>query len=76
AGASPYLDLTATLAVGWMWLRIAAHVDPADPRDALKPVLARWFADHALSNCAALARQAKAGAATLDAPSAEMLRAW
>lgn len=76
AGASPYLDLTATLAVGWMWLLIAAHADPADPRDALKPVLARWFAEHALSSCEALARQAKAGAATLDMASGEALRSW
>jgi len=76
AGASPYLDLTATIATGWMWLLMAAHADPAKPGEALKPVVARFFAEHALSGCDALARQAKAGAATIDLPSAEMLRAW
>jgi alkylation response protein AidB-like acyl-CoA dehydrogenase len=76
AGASPYLDLVATVATGWMWLRMAAHADPANPAEAIKPVLARFFAEHALSGCDAFARQAKAGAATLDLPSAEQLRAW
>ncbi|MGH7004363.1 MAG: acyl-CoA dehydrogenase [Alphaproteobacteria bacterium] len=76
AGASPYLDLVATIAVGWMWLRMAAHADPTNPAEAIKPVLARFFAEHALSGCDAFARQAKAGAATLDLSSAEQLRAW
>lgn len=76
AGASPYLDLAATVATGWMWLVMAAHADPDKPTEAIKPVLARFFAEHALSGCEALARQAKAGAATLDLAGAEQLRAW
>jgi hypothetical protein len=76
AGASPYLDLTATVAVGWMWLLMAAQADPARPNEALKPILARVFAEHVLSGCDALARQAKAGAAAIDLPGADALTPW
>lgn len=76
AGASPYLDLTNTIAVGWMWLLMAAHADPAMPGEAIKPIAARFFAEHALSGCDALARQAKAGAETIDLPTREQLAAW
>ncbi len=67
AGASAYLDLTATLAVGWMWLEMAAKADAASPAEAAKPALARFFAEDALSAGELLARRAMAGAAAIDA---------
>jgi alkylation response protein AidB-like acyl-CoA dehydrogenase len=76
AGASPYLELAATIATGWMWLLMAGRADPSRPGEALKPLLARYFAEHALSGCDALGRRVQAGAAMLDAPSVEQLRAW
>jgi 3-(methylsulfanyl)propanoyl-CoA dehydrogenase len=67
AGASAYLDLAAHLAVGWMWLEMAAKADPANAAEAAKPALARFFAEDALAACDLLARRAMNGAAAIDA---------
>ncbi len=73
AGASAYLELTATIAVGWMWLEMAAKADPAQAAEAAKPALARFFAEDALSAADLLARRAMSGAAVIDALGAEQL---
>jgi hypothetical protein len=75
AGASAYLDLAAHLAVGWMWLEMAAKADSGAPAEAAKPALARFFAEDALSACELLARRATAGAAAIDALEAPQLLA-
>ncbi|MFO0989397.1 MAG: acyl-CoA dehydrogenase [Alphaproteobacteria bacterium] len=67
AGASSYLELAAVIAVGWMWLEMAAKADPAAPAEAAKPALARFFAEDALPACDLLARRAMSGAAAIDA---------
>jgi len=67
AGASAYLDLAATIAVGWMWLKMAAAADASNPAEAAKPALARFFAEDALAACDLLARRAMSGAAAIDA---------
>lgn len=74
AGASAYLELAATIAVGWMWLKMAAAADAGAPAEAAKPALARFFAEDALSACDLLARRAMSGAAAIDAvPDAQLL---
>jgi alkylation response protein AidB-like acyl-CoA dehydrogenase len=74
AGASAYLELAATIAVGWMWLKMAAAADGATPAEAAKPALARFFAEDALSAADLLTRRAVASAATIDAvPDAQLL---
>ena len=75
AGASAYLDLAASIAVGWMWLEMAAKADPANADEAAKPALARFFAEDALAACELLARRAMSGAAAIDALSEERLLA-
>ena len=67
AGASAYLDLAATIAVGWMWLEMAAKAEPAHAAEAAKPALARFFAEDALSACELLARRAMGGTGAIDA---------
>jgi alkylation response protein AidB-like acyl-CoA dehydrogenase len=67
AGASAYLELAATVAVGWMWLKMAAAADAAHPAEAAKPALARFFAEDALAAADLLARRAMSGAAAIDA---------
>jgi alkylation response protein AidB-like acyl-CoA dehydrogenase len=67
AGASAYLELAATIAVGWMWLKMAAAADPAHPAEAAKPALANFFAEDSLSAADHLARRAMSGAGTIDA---------
>lgn len=67
AGASAYLELAATLAVGWMWLEMAAKADATNPAEAAKPALARFFSEDALAASELLARRATAGAAAIDA---------
>ncbi len=67
AGASAYLELAAAIAVGWMWLKMAAAADAAHPAEAAKPALARFFAEDALAAADLLARRAMSGAAAIDA---------
>lgn len=67
AGASSYLELAAVIAVGWMWLEMAAKADPAAPAEAAKAALARFFAEDALPACELLARRATGGAGAIDA---------
>jgi hypothetical protein len=76
AGASAYLELAACIAVGWMWLRMAAAADASNPAEAAKPALARFFAEDGLPAAELLARRAMGGAATIDALGDEQLRAW
>lgn len=56
AGAVAYQRLVATVAVGWMWLRMAAMGDPA------KRATARFFARRMMPDCARLAETALLGA--------------
>ncbi len=67
AGASSYLELAAVIAVGWMWLEMAAKADPAASAEAAKAALARFFAEDALPACELLARRAMGGAGVIDA---------
>jgi hypothetical protein len=73
AGASSYLELAALIAVGWMWLAMAADADGSVPAEAAKPALARFFAEDALAACEPLARRAMSGAAAIDALGSEQL---
>jgi alkylation response protein AidB-like acyl-CoA dehydrogenase len=66
AGASAYLELAALIAVGWMWLDMAAKADASVPAEAAKPALARFFAEDALAACDLLAHRAMSGAALID----------
>ncbi|MGE0734315.1 MAG: acyl-CoA dehydrogenase [Alphaproteobacteria bacterium] len=66
AGASPYLKLAGRLTLGWLWLRMAG-VDGHSALIAEKRALAQFYAAQIMADTEALARQATAGAATLDA---------
>jgi alkylation response protein AidB-like acyl-CoA dehydrogenase len=73
AGSYAFMQLIGTLAVGWMWLRMAvvAHGREDDPFYAAKLVTARHYAERNLPDCAALCRKVAAGADTLMALPAE-----
>ena len=68
AGSYPFMQLVGTVAVGWMWLRMAqvAH-GRDDPFHRAKLATARHYAERALPDCAALRRKVEAGADTLMA---------
>ncbi len=57
------MHLVGTLAVGWMWLRMAAlaHGQESDPFYAAKLVTARHYAERWLPDCAGMCRKIEAG---------------
>ncbi len=70
AGARPYLDLVALVAIGWMWLRLAA----ADPENARgKQAIALVVGEQLLPASALLRQRACAGATALSILSLEEL---
>jgi alkylation response protein AidB-like acyl-CoA dehydrogenase len=73
AGSYPFLQLIGTIAVGWMWLRMAAVArDRADdPFMAAKLATARHYATRVMPDCGALLRRIEAGAESLMALDAE-----
>jgi len=73
-GAYAYMQLMGTLALGWMWLRIATEAQrqlAAGEGDAAflsaKLAVARVFAEQQLPLCTTLRQRVKAGAAALMA---------
>ncbi|MEZ0242561.1 MAG: acyl-CoA dehydrogenase C-terminal domain-containing protein [Sphingomonas sp.] len=82
AGAYPYMQLTGTVAIGLMWLRMAkAAVDALaeGAEDAkfyeAKLVTARFYAERILPDAGALRRKIEAGAESIMALDPEMFRA-
>ncbi len=74
AGATPYLQLAARVAFGWMLLRMAAVEDAEADIIEEKRVLARFFAEHVMTDCEALALRAVHGAKILySLPPARLL---
>jgi hypothetical protein len=69
AGSYAFMQLLGTLAIGWMWLRMAqvAHGRESDPFYAAKRVTARYYAERWLPDCAALTRKIEAGAEAMMA---------
>jgi alkylation response protein AidB-like acyl-CoA dehydrogenase len=69
AGSYAFMELMGTLAIGWMWLRMAqvAAGPESDPFHAAKLVTARYYAERWLPHCAALTRQIEAGAQAMMA---------
>ncbi len=69
AGATPFLQLAARVAFGWMLLRLAA-VDAMGADEGTveeKRALARFYAEHIMADCEALALRAIGGAKGLYA---------
>jgi alkylation response protein AidB-like acyl-CoA dehydrogenase len=69
AGAKPFLELAARVAFGWMLLRLAA-VDAKGADETTveeKRALARFYAEHVMPDCEALALSATQGAKGLCA---------
>ena len=64
AGSYAFMHLIGTLALGWMWLRMAqvASGKTGDAFYAAKLVTARFYAERWLPECAALTRRIEAGA--------------
>ncbi|MBC9031666.1 acyl-CoA dehydrogenase C-terminal domain-containing protein [Sphingomonas sp. JC676] len=82
AGAYPYMQLTGTVALGLMWLRMAkAAVDALaeGAQDAkffeAKLVTARFYAERFLPEAGSLRRKIEAGSAAVMALDPEMFRA-
>ena len=72
AGSYAFLQLIGTVAVGWMWLRMAQIAQPKDdPFHAAKLATARHYALRTLPDCGALRRRVEAGAEALMALSPE-----
>ncbi len=73
AGSYAFLQLMGLLAVGWMWLRLAAAALPqADQAlESAKLATARHYAGRALPEASTLRRRVEAGAATITALPAE-----
>jgi hypothetical protein len=72
AGAYPYMDLMGLVALGWMWLKMAAASKRAldeGPEDKAfhesKLVTARFYAERELPLSTALRRKIEAGSETL-----------
>jgi hypothetical protein len=63
------MQLLGTLAIGWMWLRMAqvAEGRESDPFYAAKLVTARYYAERWLPDCASLTRKIEAGAEAMMA---------
>jgi hypothetical protein len=82
AGAYPYMQLTGTVALGLMWLRMARAAADAlaeGGEDAkfyqAKLVTARFYAERFLPDAGALRRKIEAGSEALMALDPEMFRA-
>jgi hypothetical protein len=72
AGSYAFMHLLGTLALGWMWLRMAqACAGRESPFHAAKLVTARYYAERWLPDCATLTRKIEAGAEALMALDAE-----
>jgi hypothetical protein len=69
AGSYAFMQLIGTLALGWMWLRMAqvATRRESEPFYAAKLVTARYYAERWLPECAALTRKIEAGAEAMMA---------
>ena len=69
AGSYAFMHLLGTLALGWMWLRMAevAEGREGDPIYAAKLITARYYAERWLPDCAALTRKIEAGAEAMMA---------
>ena len=66
AGAYPFLQLVGTVAVGWMWLRMAQASRGKDVAfHQAKLATARHYADRTLPECASLRRKIEAGGEAL-----------
>lgn len=72
AGASPYLRLTGTVAMGWMWLRMALAAGEDAYGNEIR-ALARFFALEIMPGIDALGTSARAGGAHLYALDAEQI---
>jgi alkylation response protein AidB-like acyl-CoA dehydrogenase len=74
AGSYAFMQMMGLVALGWMWLRMAAlSLDDGDePFATAKRVTARHFAQASLPDVAALRRKVEAGADTLMALPADM----
>lgn len=68
-GSYAFMQLLGTLAIGWMWLRMAqvAEGRESDPFYAAKLVTARYYAERWLPDCASLTRKIEAGAEAMMA---------
>jgi hypothetical protein len=63
AGSYPFMQLIGTVAIGWMWLRMARiALGRDDAFHAAKLATARYYAEHGLTACGALRRNIEAGA--------------
>lgn len=72
AGSYAFMHLVGTLALGWMWLRMAGACAGQDsPFHAAKLVTARYYAERWLPACTALTRTIEAGPEALMALDAE-----
>ena len=69
AGSYAFMQLLGTLAIGWMWLRMAqvAQGRESDTFYAAKLVTARYYAERWLPDCATLTRKIEAGAEAMMA---------
>jgi hypothetical protein len=69
AGSYAFMHLIGTLALGWMWLRMAqvAASRGSDPFCAAKLKTARFYAEQRLPECAALTRKIEAGSESMMA---------
>jgi len=74
AGAYPYMQLMGMVALGWMWLKMAAvsdrmKEDPAEDRafHETKLATARFYASRELVGAEALRRKVEAGAESVMA---------
>jgi hypothetical protein len=69
AGSYAFMELLGTVALGWMWLRMAGIAAPreSDPFYAAKLVTARYYAERWLPDCAPLRRKIEVGAAAIMA---------
>ncbi|HEY7805733.1 MAG TPA: acyl-CoA dehydrogenase C-terminal domain-containing protein [Croceibacterium sp.] len=69
AGSYAFMHLIGTLALGWMWLRMAeiAAGRESDPFYAAKLATARFYAKRWLPECAALTRKIEAGSEAMMA---------
>jgi hypothetical protein len=77
AGSYAFMHLVGTLALGWMWLRMAkiAAGKQSDSFYSAKLASARYYAERWLPECAALTRKIEAGAqATMALEPEQFLR--
>ena len=72
AAATAYLQLVALVALGWMWLRMAAAAG-GTPLEHVKNATARFFSEQLLCGTDLLLRRIHAGAAAIDSISPDEL---